>query len=169
MEIENEAPDPALPSLHRYWIWANRMRQLFTIALKDGTLDRAVKRAEELSDSPLVLLASVFGDDMGIFMGYWYGGLYVVIEGWRELGLQDPAVDVLLQDEARVALLKRFRNGAFHFQKHYWDDRFSAIMKDQESFVWIMALHDAFEKWFMNRFQEVYRQIPYFQKYFQES
>ena len=49
-------------------------------------------------------------------MSLWYGGLYVVIEGWKELGLSDPHVDDLLRS-SNVELLKRYRHGTFHFQR----------------------------------------------------
>jgi hypothetical protein len=49
-------------------------------------------------------------------MSYWYAALYVVIEGWRDLGLADATIDALLQSP-NVDLLKRYRNGVFHFQK----------------------------------------------------
>jgi hypothetical protein len=29
-------------------------------------------------------------------MSYWYGSLYVVVEGWRELNETDPKVDPLI-------------------------------------------------------------------------
>jgi hypothetical protein len=45
--------------------------------------------------------------DPGIFMSYWYGGLYVVVEGWRELRLSDPKIDALLTSQ-NVNLLKRY-------------------------------------------------------------
>jgi len=35
-----------------------------------------------------------------MFMSYWYATLYVIAEGWQDLGLTDPAVDVLLTDPA---------------------------------------------------------------------
>jgi len=40
-----------------------------------------------------------------LYMSYWYGALYVVIEGWRELKLVDPAIDQLLQS-SNVDLLR---------------------------------------------------------------
>ena len=64
-----------------------------------------------------------FVHDPGIFMSYWYGGLYAVIEGWQELGLTDPTIDRLLESP-NVELLRRYRNGVFHYQMTYFDDRF---------------------------------------------
>jgi len=46
--------------------------------------------------------------DPGIFMSYWYGALFVVIEGWRELQLSDPSIEPLLASD-NVDLLKRYR------------------------------------------------------------
>lgn len=49
-------------SLHRYYIWANRMRENF-----DKTLQgRAAGEVPE----------SAFADDMGLYVSYWYGALY---------------------------------------------------------------------------------------------
>lgn len=44
---------------------------------------------------------------IGAFMyqSLWYGALYVVVEGWRELRLSDPEVEFVLSDEAMVDLL----------------------------------------------------------------
>lgn len=55
-----------------------------------------------------------------LYMSYWYGGLYVVIEGWQRLKLSDDIIDNLLIS-SNVQLLKRYRNGVFHFQKEYID------------------------------------------------
>ena len=54
-------------TLHRYYIWANRMRTHF---------DDILVRGDELADHQI---------ETFLYMSYWYAGLYVVIEGWREL------------------------------------------------------------------------------------
>jgi len=58
-----------------------------------------------------------------MFLSYWYATLYVVVEGWRELKLSDPAVDALLT-VPHLALLKRYRHGVFHFQPDYFYSRY---------------------------------------------
>jgi Resolvase, N terminal domain len=63
-----------------------------------------------------------------LYMSYWYGGLYVVIEGWQELSLSDAVIDATLQSP-NVDLLRRYRNGVFHFQRDYNDERFLAFMQ----------------------------------------
>lgn len=89
------ASNPIL-SLHRYFVWADRMRVHFK-----GLID-----SEGKDDSK----SSVSNAFAYPYMAYWYAGLYVVIEGWQELKLSDEKIDVLLHSE-NVELLKRFRNG----------------------------------------------------------
>jgi len=84
-----------------------------------------------------------------LYMSYWYGGLYVVIEGWRELRLHDEAIDRLLESP-NVELLHRYRNGAFHFQREYLDRRFTDFMEPEaETVRWIHSLHEEFSRWFL--------------------
>ena len=81
-------------------------------------------------------------------MTYWYGGLYVVIEGWRAPELHDPEVDELL-DSPNTGLLKRFRNGAFHFQQKWLDARISEFMGSPDSVPWVRRLTAAFRRHLM--------------------
>ena len=118
-------------SLHRYYIAANRMRVHFDGLLRTGANDRKSRLETRL------------------YLSYWYAGLYVVVEGWKGLNLKDPEIDRLLQHK-NVALLKRFRNGVFHFQKKYNDARFSSLIQDGEDVVgWIRSLNLAFGRWFL--------------------
>jgi hypothetical protein len=131
-----EIKDIHLASLHRYFIWANRLREHF-----DHTVE--VTKASEAS------IELMWADDHGLFMAHWYGALYVVIEGWKELGLKDPIVDKLL-DSPNVELLKRFRNGSFHFQKEYFDSRFANFWYDSKNTVpWVRQLNSAFGRFFL--------------------
>jgi len=134
-------------ALHRYWMYANRMRDYFEKALVNPDW---LKLAEEHKAFPQ--LAFIIHDP-GIFMSYWYGGLYVVIEGWHELGLTDPTIDKLLESP-NVALLKRYRNGVFHFQKNYFDERFTGFMGSQDSVPWVRELNLAFGSYFLRKHEE---------------
>lgn len=90
-------------------------------------------------------------------MGLWYGSLYVVVEGWKEINLADPVVDELLASPY-VELLKRYRHGVFHYQKTYHDNRFLDFMKPPDTPEWINCLHDElggyFLAWFAQRRKE---------------
>jgi len=119
-------------TLHRYFIWANRMRTHFDELLAARGARIAV-------------------DDVEIFlyMSYWYAALYVVIEGWRELRLKDEVIDHLLES-ANVDLLRRYRHGVFHFQREYYDERFLQFIREgQETVPWVRELNQAFGRYFL--------------------
>ena len=105
-----------LHTLHRYFLWADRMRVQFYQGLPEG--GDAEAAANAMFSHP--------------YMSYWYAGTYVLIEGWQELGLVDPAIDALLTSP-HVGTLRRYRNGAFHFQRDYLDNRFLGFIRGDES------------------------------------
>lgn len=123
-------------SLHRYYIWANRMRTHF-----DALLER---KAEGKADE------NAFEVEARLYMSYWYASLYVVIEGWEKLRLSDPIIDALLLS-GNVALLKRYRDGTFHYHKDYNDKKFIALIEKGENVVeWIRSLNLEFGRWFLS-------------------
>lgn len=120
-------------SLHRYYIWATRFKALFMAEIKHH------KVADEVT----------WASDLGLFMSHWYGALFVVVEGYQELGLHDEKVDTLLASK-NVELLQRFRNGTFHFQKDYYDDRFASFWKkSQDTVKWVHDLNLALGEFFL--------------------
>lgn len=89
-------------------------------------------------------------------MSYWYASLYVVIEGWKELKSHDQPIDRLLENKQYVDLLKRYRNGIFHFQKKYFDERLMNFIKEGEkTAIWAKSLHNEFSRYFLNYFKSV--------------
>src|ERR1035438_1862649 len=98
-----------VPVLFRYFMAASLMRQEFDEHLRNEEEQAA------LGDDPAAFLVS----KGGLKMCLWYGMLFVVVEGWREAKLSDPEVDRLLASP-NTELLRRFRNGMFHFQKDQW-------------------------------------------------
>jgi len=123
-------PSP-LQSLHRYFIWANRMRTHFDEILSRGGYDEKIEF------------------ESWLYMSYWYGGLYVVIEGWRKLQLTDTVIDNLLL-HPYVDLLRLYRNGTFHFHQDYHDKKFISFMKEGgDSAAWIRDLNEQFGRYFL--------------------
>jgi hypothetical protein len=110
------------------------MRQLFYSYLKDPACRRN-------TENPMLFLA----DKTGICMSYWYGGLYVVIEGWTSLELSDPKIDQLL-DSPNVDLLRRYRNGSFHFQNNWLDPKLSDFCGSSRAVQWVNSLTDEFRR-----------------------
>ncbi|HUT61838.1 MAG TPA: hypothetical protein VNA25_28710 [Phycisphaerae bacterium] len=83
--------DERMASLRKYFIWADLMRRLFDQILRTGNAESMTPDREGFA-----------------YMSYWYGALYVVIEGWCEMALSDDAVDSLLLEKDRVSLLLIF-------------------------------------------------------------
>ncbi len=127
------------------------MRTEFEAAL---IRDPIPNRFRTLGDADAFKQGTMFwAKDWGIFMAFWYGGLYVVIEGWQELKLNDDRIDPMLES-SNVALLKRFRNGAYHFQKNWFDDRFTLFISSETSVEWVRALSSEFGGYFLRRHAE---------------
>jgi hypothetical protein len=122
-------------SLHKYFIWANRFRDLF---------EKELAR-QPISESDAT---TFYIQDSVIFMSYWYAGLYVVVEGYLELEFHDKIVDQLLKSP-HVGLLKRYRNGVFHFQKKYFDARFEDFISAQDIVPWVRALNKEIGRFFL--------------------
>lgn len=127
------ATDSEIYTLHRYFIWANEMRTyLDNLLLSKQNMPKERRNIEA-----------------NIYMSYWYAGLYVLIEGWRDLGLKDDIIDKLL-DNPLVDLLRRFRNGVFHYQRNYFDERFMDLINEQEKCIsWIRNLNREFGRYFL--------------------
>jgi hypothetical protein len=133
-------------ALHRYYCWTTLMKRDFEAALLKG--DHFPTEGQ----SPLMWPIKYMAGEVGMYMSYWYGGLFVVCEGWQELGLSDAVVDALL-DDPKLQILKRYRNGAFHFQKDYFDSRFMDFQTEQDSVGWFRDLSQALGHWFLNWFE----------------
>jgi hypothetical protein len=120
-----------VPILFRYFMAASLMSQEFYKHLGDPG-DTALHGGD-----PMAFMIS----KAGLKMCLWYGTLYVVVEGWKESGLSDPEVDRLLASP-NAELLRRFRNGMFHFQKDHWlPSKFSDFFVPKNQTVeWVTAL-----------------------------
>jgi hypothetical protein len=130
-----------LYTLHRYYIWANAMGTEFKRMLAEAS--EAGSQIEPGTETGILAF---------MWMSYWYAALYVVIEGWRELGVHDEQADALLESP-NVDLLRRYRNGVFHFQRQYFDARFMGLIDDGEDVVeWVESLNNAFSRVFLDAF-----------------
>lgn len=86
---------------------------------------------------------------LDLYMSYWYAALYVVVEGWRELSLEDGQLDQLLA-HPYIELLRRYRNGVFHYRRRYWDERLLTLIREgAASARWVGELHQAFGGYFL--------------------
>jgi hypothetical protein len=120
-----------LLSLHRYWIYSNRLRLEFQSALDSWP---------KTDPADVVQVVFMLDSDPGIFMAFWHASLYVVVEGYRELGLHDPEIDALLESP-NTEHLRRFRNGTFHYQPEAISPKLLGIVMSEDSVEWMRQLH----------------------------
>ena len=125
-------------TLHRYYIWANLMRDDF-----DRTLQSEWTVRDPGIDGIMFLATR-----SGTYMSLWYAALYVVVEGWKELGLSDSTVDRLIASP-NTDLFKRYRNGVCHFQKEWLDARLVQFIASNDSAAWVRELHSALGTYFL--------------------
>jgi hypothetical protein len=85
-----------------------------------------------------------------VLMIQWYAALWVSIEAWRESGLTDFTVDELLTDsafESNLRLLRRFRNGVYHYQASVLDNRLTGFIAGPSRKVpWAFLVHSEFKR-----------------------
>ena len=132
-----QAYSPELHTLHRYFIWQLEMRTRFDEVLRD--VDKRGLRLKRGQNEEI---------DAFMWLSLWYGLLYVVIEGWQELQLHDQAVNRLLSSR-NTDLLRRYRNGVFHFQADYDDERFLQLLSSEQTARWARDLSDALGRAFV--------------------
>lgn len=136
IRYETEKDNPYLDNvgaLSRYFIWADKMRYDF------HRLIIAKENQDEF----------IFLEYVHIYMSYWYGALFVLIEGWQFLKLHDEAIDKLLESPY-LDLLRRYRNAVFHFQSKFSDKRFVELMLSGEECVdWVRQVHAEFGRYFL--------------------
>ena len=116
----------------RYLSWADLLNALFET---------------EMADEPAPTEADAVREHHWRWFGlmcYWYASLHVVIEAWDTLGFSDPIIDRLLAHPKDFrALLRRYRNGVFHFQSSLLDPKILDFLKHGSAHVyWVHALHD---------------------------
>jgi hypothetical protein len=152
MESQDERSEPVareqkILALHRYFIYADRMRVHFS----EESDALAAQRSEKEARGETLDMTELFVPLM--YMSLWYGLLYVVAEGWQALKLDDPTIDGCLAQE-NLKLLARYRNGTFHYKPRYWDERFVNFFSAQDSVPWVRGLHEAFNQWFLRWLRE---------------
>lgn len=122
-------------SLHRYMLWALSMN------------DHYEKTGQRLSPTPS-FFENEAANEAFMYLSYWYAGLYVVCEGWQELKLSDSEIDGLLKSP-HLDVLKRFRNGVYHYQADYFDKRLmDAFTLGKDFDEWVTRLANAFVRYF---------------------
>ena len=128
-------------TLYRYFAYAAEMRRLFVNTADDGWLD--------VMTPDITGMLSFFYSAPGVYLLYAYSGIYLVIEGWQDLGLQDDRIDELLESPY-VDKLRRFRNATFHYQKEPLSRKHFEFFgtEEEQTELWLNNLYREFERYF---------------------
>ncbi|MGT2505601.1 hypothetical protein [Cupriavidus basilensis] len=132
-----------LAALHRHWIVADAVR----VVLQQKT---TTPEQEERAIKKFGIEYVAFGEhaSMVFRMQVWYSLLYVVVEGYKELGHKYEPLEEVLANEY-VDLLRRFRNATFHFQADPLNDKLIDFLNKQDSEIWIRDLNKQLEAFFI--------------------
>ena len=78
---------------------------------------------------------------------YWGASLYVAIEGWERAQFKDPIIDALLGVKNYKDVLRRLRNGTFHYQTELASEKLIGFFHSPEATLWLWMVHDEFCRW----------------------
>ena len=132
----------ALASLHKHFLAADAIKQLLFVDIPIATKDAGL-RADLLEAGQYfsrVLRLQVF-----------YGLLYVVVDGYSELGCQDRDVDELLTNADFVNALRRFRNATFHYQEDPFSEKLLDFIAAKGSDDWSRNVYHALDRFFTSQ------------------
>jgi hypothetical protein len=88
---------------------------------------------------------------------YWAASLYVVIEGWETAKFKDPIVDALLGISNYKDVLRRLRNGTFHYQTEIVSQKVIDFFQSPEVILWLCFLHQELCRWLRDFVETVER------------
>ncbi|EOW3978454.1 hypothetical protein [Vibrio parahaemolyticus] len=128
--------NPSMVALHSHWLNADAVKVAIYTDLP----------VVEGYSSELQTLSQLHSSFRRISV--FYSLLYVVIEGYRELGSTDDKVDSLLKQCDFVDALRLFRNATFHYQKAPIPEKAMKFLEAENSENWIQDLHIAFRQYF---------------------
>ena len=122
-------------ALHKHWVTA-------------GSIDHHLRRSLSMKESFPSGVSKEVAEDAIATSGFaalsvWYSLLYVVVEGYSEIGYHDAEVDALLSNEDYVSRLRRFRNATFHYQEDPLSPKLMEFLQAKDSSEWIHNLNRA--------------------------
>ena len=134
-----------LVSLHRHWVWADRMKELFEFYLEK---EWPIPDEDLKPDSPH-LISSLF-----TCMCLWYGLLYATCDG-IEAHAKVKVASIAPDYDKASAKLRRFRNAMFHVQPEYWSDKLMDVIGDGNLPDTIRAIHKQVGDWLEGQLRPV--------------
>lgn len=133
------------PNRYRWWPFLKFPAQ--------GNLNRFLERLPVKWKATFHVLLHT-QDKMHLLLVF-YSLLYVVIEGYQEQDVRDSKIDELLKSD-NVALLKRFRNAVFHFQKDLESQKLLGFLEKPETELWTQQVFKAFGRFFLEQSEKFF-------------
>ena len=135
------ADSKALGALHLHFLAASMFKPSQTDE-EAMTFDLASKLDDEMKEVGEMWWKAVR-------VQVFYSLLYVVVEGYQELGCQDPEVDRLLSRTDLVDSFRRFRNAVFHVQRDpFLSPKLMEFLKSESREMWALDLYRALDAFF---------------------
>lgn len=133
--------DPNILTLYRYFGYAAHMRDLFRKEVNPDWI--------QLMSKDFTGIMLFFYSAPGLYLLYSYSGIFLVIEGWRDLKLSDERIDSLVASPY-VDRLRLFRNATFHYQKEPISFKHLQFFGTEEEATekWLNELYREFERFF---------------------
>ncbi|MHA4735343.1 hypothetical protein [Ensifer adhaerens] len=78
----------------------------------------------------------------------WQSLLYVVVEGYIDLGVRNDEIDAVLGNAVELQKLRRFRNATFHYQEDPFSAKYLDFKSDPNGELWVLKLNAAFRSFF---------------------
>jgi len=91
---------------------------------------------------------------------YWASSLYVVIEGWETAKFKHPVVDALLGVSNYRDVLRKLRNGTFHYQPALISPKITEFFQSMDVTAWSHFLHQEFCRWLRDYVEAVEQLSP---------
>jgi hypothetical protein len=113
-------------------------------------------------DSYMTEKGSDAGKALPKFIGvssYWGASLYVVIEGWEKAQFNDPIIDALLGLSNYKDVLRKLRNGTFHYQPSLISPKIVEFFTSHEVVLWLHFIHQEFCRWLRDHVAAVEREL----------
>jgi len=87
----------------------------------------------------------------------FFASMYVAIEGWEQLKLQDAEVErILHENKEGVVLLRRARNAVYHFQKKMYGEKMTEFAYEFGKDSWVVDLYYEFVRFLGEYPKKVY-------------
>jgi hypothetical protein len=131
-----------LASLHKHFLAADAVKQLMfaKIPVDSSTSKLPPELQEAAQQFSSMLRLQIF-----------YALIYVVVEGYKELGCKDEGVDRLLENTEYVDNMRRFRNANFHYQEDSFSPKLVDFLHSEGSEDWVRGLYFALDRFFTEK------------------